>query len=662
LSQTALAKSARDRKREFTLAAGKPPELQPALLLTSGAVLLCLSLEVGVIEQADSLSLYMTPSEILMDAGIALLIMLGAALFWWLTVLAVVGIVKWIPSTERYGTSLAWHWGLMIPFCYLALSTVGALKEATFPRWHSSLLIWLFMFGLLIFAMFRVRVSRLQEFCQSRLLPLFWVHLILAIMAVVALRWNDVHLFHNYARPGRPMVASQLPDIYLLTADALSMEDTSLDGYSRETTPNLERFAQRSYVFESFFANSNFTAPATTSIETGKLPWSHRVFHQGGFLRGAARSENLAQLLRERGYYTAMISANHWAAPFHHRTMESYDAVQDVVPLGVSGIGVHYANLVGANTRYTLSGALMKRWARALTYVDATLWPERYPGPPDLILDGARTLIQRSDITQPRFVWAHIGPPHDPYLPPPQFRNRFLAAGERITYPDLLALRTTALPPGITASELRAQYDEMVLYADQALGNFLDWLDNTGRLDNAIVIVSADHGESFEHQSFLHAGPNLYNSLIRVPLLIHIPGQKTGRRLSQLAQQADLLPTILDLIGVPLPNWTDGTSLKPALDGKVLPPRQIFSMNLEPCQIFAPISKGTVAVMDEEYKYVLRLDEQQEALYRYRSDRHEEDNLVASNPEVRNRLRDVLLKKLNEVNQGPQRAGANSIN
>jgi len=296
-----------------------------------------------------------------------------------------------------------------------------------------------------------------------------------------------------------------------------------------------------------------------------------------------------------------------------------------------------------------------------VTFVDALVWPQRYPDPPEGILDGVRGLVERSDITQPRFVWAHIVPPHDPYLPPPPFQNRFLSR-KVITYPDLLALRTTSLPPGLSASDLRAQYDEMILYADQALGNFLDWLAATGRLDNAIVIVSADHGESFEHQSFLHAGPSLYDNLIRVPLLIHVPGQKTGVRLSTLAQQADLLPTILDLIGAPLPNWTDGTSLKPALNGGALPPRHIFSMNLEPCGIFQPIAKGTVAVMDDEYKYVLRLDRQQEVLYRYRSDPRERDDLVASNPDVRNRMRDVLLEKLNAVNQGQQRVGADRIN
>jgi arylsulfatase A-like enzyme len=662
LNQPALAESAQRAKYKITLTTGKQAELHPGLMLVSNVVLVCLSLEVGVIEQADSLSLYMTPGEIAVDAGIALLLMMGAALLWWLVVLAIVGAVKLLPPVRRYHVSLGWRLGLMIPFCYLALNTFGALKEVIFPQWHSDLLVWLLVFALFSLGIFKVRVSRLQEFCRSRMRPLFWIHVILAMIAITALRLHNVHLFRSYARPGQHVVAAQLPDIYLLTADALSMEDTSLDGYSRPTTPKLERFAQRSYAFESFFANSNFTAAATTSMETGKLPWSHRVFQQGGFLRDAAQRQNLAELLRERGYYTAMITSNQWAAPFRHRTTESYDAVEYVVPLGSSGSLFEYTNLVGANTQYTLSAALTKRLARALTYVDARLWPERYPDPPEGILDRVRTLVERSDINQPRFVWAHILPPHDPYLPPPQFQNRFQTRGATITYPDVLGLRTTSLPQGVSADQLRAQYDEMILYADQTLGNFLDWLEATGRLDHAIVIVSADHGESFEHQLFLHAGPSLYNNLIRVPLLIHLPGQRTGRRLSALAQQADLLPTILDLVGVPAPNWTDGASLKPALDGEALPARHIFSMNLEPSRIFGPISKGTVAVMDDEYKYLVHLGSPEEALYRYRLDPHEEDNLALSNAEVRNRLREVLLQELKQVNQGRQSGGVDKLN
>jgi arylsulfatase A-like enzyme len=432
--------------------------------------------------------------------------------------------------------------------------------------------------------------------------------------------------------------------------DAMGTEDASLYGYNRPTTPNLERFAKHNFTFDYCFANSNFTGSSTASIETGKLPWSHRVFQQGGFLRGQAQSQNLAEALHQRGYYTAMIVSNQWAGPFRRRTLESYDAVEYVVPSGISGAWFRFTNLIGLNTQYTLYGALLKRLTRGIVYIDAILWPHRYPAPAPAIFDQARALLQDPHVGQPRFVWTHILPPHDPYLPPPPFSKHFLSTDKVTRAFDLLSLRNSALPKGTSAAELRARYDEMVLYADAAVGDYLDWLQRTGRLDHAIVIVSADHGESFEHNWYLHAGPRLYNSLIHVPLLIHLPGHESGSHISQLAQQADLLPTILDLVGESPPSWTDGISLKPALEGKTVPERYIFSMNLESDRVFGSVSRGTVAVIDDEFKYVIRLDSGYESLYRYKTDPLEEHDLVASEPEVAKRMRDSLFAKLQKVN------------
>lgn len=626
-------------------------KLRPSLLLGSIVGLVCLGLDVSVIEQTDSLSLYMTYGEIAVDVGIGLLLFLAAGLVWWLIILASVGIGKPVFRAKVHRWSVAWYAGLLIPFSYLVMNSFGAVKEAIFPNWHSELLIWWVVLLVFVIGMFWFRVSRLQEFCRTRLLPVAWFHSLMAAVALIALPVKGVHLFKNYAHSAGTVAASSLPDIYLITADALSMDDTSLSGYQRPTTPNLERFARRSFSFEYFFANSNFTATSTTSIETGKLPWSHRVFQQGGFLRGPAQAENLARVLQTHGYYTAMIASNQWAAPFRHRTLESYDAVQYIAPLGTIGAFFRYTNLVGANTQYTLYAALMKRLTRGMSYVDARIWPERYPYPAEEVFEEARSIVERPDIKQPRFIWTHIFPPHDPYLPPPQFRAQFLTE-PLIRYPRLLGVRNGSLPPHVSATELRAQYDELVLYADQEIGNFLDWLDSAGRLDNAIVIITADHGESFDHTTFLHAGPGLYDELIHVPLLIHTPGLKSGSQISVLAEQVDILPTILSLIEAPVPSWAEGASLRPVLYGHDPPQRYAFTMNLEPDSSSGPVSKGTLAVMDDEYKYVLRLDQQRETLYRYRIDPREQDNLVASEPEARKRLRGALLANLEKVNHG----------
>jgi len=133
--------------------------------------------------------------------------------------------------------------------------------------------------------------------------------------------------------------------------------------------------------------------------------------------------------------------------------------------------------------------------------------------------------------------------------------------------------------------------------------------------------------------------------------LIHLPGQTKARRIEDASQQADLLFTILDLIGAPIPKWGEGISLKPLLDGKNSEDRLIFSMNLEPNRIFNPITKGAVAVIDNEYKFVRYLDSRREQLYRYRTDSDEEHDLIQSEPQVAARMRKVLLDKIVEVNR-----------
>ena len=630
--------------------------LRPWGLFASMAAFFCLVLEVELVEHIDSLSLYLKYSEIGIVAGIALVMLLCAAVGCWLCVLVLAQAATVVRALKPHRAALAWHLGLGVAICCFVFEIVGVGKLLV-PQWKPS--IWLELLVVIGLAALCVRgasqgsTRHLQHFGTSRLLPIFLVHLALAVGTLVLLLGDGTHLFHDYAPPGHP-ATGQLPDIYLITIDALSAEDSSLYGYGRPTTPNLERFARRSFTFDYLFANSNYTTPTVASIATGKLPWSHRVFQFSGFLRGEAERENLSILLRQRGYYTAMISSNYAATPILQRTLPSYDAVEYVSPQGLGGYWFRLTNFIGSKHQYVLNAALPNRvgLVRFISEADALIWPFRYPSPAEPVFDRARALAERSDIPQPRFLWAHILPPHDPYLPPPPYRDRFAAAKGDLSFRDLLDMQhEKALPRAVSPSELRARYDEMVLYADDVVGHFLDWLDQTGRLDRSVVIVSADHGESFEHDRYFHGGPNLDQGVIHIPLLIHLPGQQKPGRITQLAQQADLLPTLIDLIGGELPGWTEGASLKPMLEGKVLPQRYVFSMNLERDRIFDPISKGILAVLDDEFKYVIRLDSREEWLYRYKTDRLEEHNLIASEPEVTKRLHDVLFAKLEEVNK-----------
>jgi arylsulfatase A-like enzyme len=647
------------------LPATEPPEptvqssdtrLRPWVLLASMAAFFCLAIEIELLEHIDGITLYLTHSEFAILAGIALVLLLSAAVVGWLCVLILVQITGLVPELKPYKAAIAWYVGVGVGFCYFAYEVLGAAK-LLLPRWQPSISTEIAIIAVLaaacVFGALRGSVPALQHFGLTRLVPISVAHSVLAILILALLISDRTHFFHDYAPAGHP-TAAQSPDIYLITIDALSAQHTSLYGYSRPTTPNLERLAKRSFTFDSFFANSNFTTPTTASIVTGKLPWSHRVFQFSGFLRGAAQRETLTTLLRQHGYYTAIISSNYAATPILQRILPSYDAVQYVPPSGFGGYWFRLTNFVGARHQYVLDAALPNRvgLVKFLSEADALIFPFRYPSPAEPVFDKARALLERSDIPQPRFVWTHILPPHDPYLPPVPYRDHFASVRGDLASGDFLKMQIKkALPQGVTSDELRARYDEMVLYADDVVGHYLDWLDQTGRLDRSIVIVSADHGESFEHGRYFHGGPNLDNDVIQIPLVIHLPGQKQGARISQPTQQADLLPTIIDLLGGTPPNWTDGESIKPALEGKALPDRYVFSMNLEPDRVFSPITNGTLAVMDAEFKYVIRLDNQQEFLYRYKTDLSDERNLIASEPAAAKRLHDVLFARLKEANE-----------
>jgi arylsulfatase A-like enzyme len=651
-AEPALALEERQEKREFR---EQKDEQGTWMLLLGIAVLMCSGLELEVLMSLDGMMRFMTVREIFWDVGVAFIPLFGIAVGWWLCLMLFIRITQVFAWKAHRRESILWRLGLAVPLFYFVLELTNSTRLRVSPHWHPGLFGWLWILPTLVVIsaalICMTDLSALQRFCRIRLAPVAWVHIVLVVAIAIALVARGVHLFHDFVHPGRTVAASNLPDVYLITLDALRAQDMSVYGYERSTTPNLERFAQQAYTFDFFFANSNFTTPATTSIETGKLPWTHRVFQLGGFLRGRPQQETLAALLRQYGYYTSSIASNPFASPVQHRTQDSYDSVALVLPENGTGLWLHYTDLVGLDTLHTLLYTMLKSLGALRSCSDALIWSDRYPSPAEPVFDRVRDLIARRDIPQPRFVWIHLMPPHDPYFPPLPYRGRFLDSSKLTRSRDFLGQRNDSPQRGVSVAELRARYDENIAYADHVVGDFLEWLDRTGRLDRSIVIVSADHGESFEHNWLLHTGPYLYNGLIRIPLLIHLPGQKQGLRITQAAEQVDLLPTILDLVGGQAPSWSEGTSLKPLLEGKQLPQRLLFSMNLDPNSTFAPIEQGTVAVIDNEFKYVAQLATHEGALYRYKTDPEEEQNLVVSDAPVAARMKDFLTKKLEEINQ-----------
>ncbi len=656
-SKTAAAASLEDPKLAVSSDAllGKPTVgRSPLGLLLSMAALVSCSLELELLEQIDSLRLYMTFKEILLDASLALLILLGLVLFAWISLLLVAKLMDRIPAVHERASSVFWGLGLTIPLSYFVISFIKATKLRFFPNWAWGLAVWAWFGPLLLLVcavLVTTKLREMQTFCRTRLAPIGGFHFVLALVSIAALRVHGVYIFHDFANPAAQVASSGKPDVYLITIDALRADEMSLYGYPRPTTPNLHQFAEHAFTFDYFFANSNFTTTGTTSIETGKLPWTNRVFQLGGFLRGSAQSENLGTMLRQQGYYTSVVSANPAATPIQHRTLSGYDAVEYLAPKEAIPAFSKDTNLVGLNSLWTLQSSLLQSLISIRMYLNAFIWNDTFPTPAEQTFEKSRDLLVNNTSVQPRFLWTHIFPPHDPYLVPLPYRGRFLPSSKLTHGYDFFAFTNVALPFGISPDDMRARYDEDVTYVDHAVGEFLGWLNETGRLDRSIVIISADHGESFEHGWYKHTGPYLYNGLIRIPLLIHLPGQKQGRRISVPAEQVDLLPTIVELVGGQIPAWSEGTSLIPALQNKPLPQRPLFSMNLETNSVFQPIQQGTVAVIDGDWKFIERLETGKSSLYDYRTDPFEKDDVLGSQPVIAAQMRDLLASKLREVNR-----------
>jgi arylsulfatase A-like enzyme len=144
-------------------------------------------------------------------------------------------------------------------------------------------------------------------------------------------------------------------------------------------------------------------------------------------------------------------------------------------------------------------------------------------------------------ITQhPFFAWVHLYDPHEPYAPPEPYRSRYAADA----------------------------YAGEIAYADAALGAFLDRLRAAGALDRTLVVVTADHGESLgEHGERTH-GLFAYDATIRVPLVLWTATATTPAVVASPARLVDVMPTILDLVGVPPPAALDGRSIRPFATGE----------------------------------------------------------------------------------------------
>jgi arylsulfatase A-like enzyme len=443
--------------------------------------------------------------------------------------------------------------------------------------------------------------------------------------------------------PAQPPAAQKLPNIVLLTIDTLAAGDMSLHGFTHPTTPRIDEYAKGAYVFDNFLANANYTTPTVTSMLTGRYPTAHTVYHHYAGVRPEDRAFNLATILRERGYVTAAIVSNPMAHPRNIGVSQSFDYVSEVLNhepghrIGFRVFGFARADLGAFLWDWWLGPAVREIIPRVpLRSLQTRPW-----FPPRLVIDEAREVLAAGH--KPIFLWVHVFAPHEPYLSPEPYMGSLLPRGTADTLHDLMVRDPIA---GLFDSrrqgrvdQMRLRYDENIMWVDQEVGAFLAELDESGVTRDGVVMITADHGESFEKNWRGHSGPMLHKPLLHVPLVVRLPGQTEGKRIASNAEQVDLLPTVLDLLGMEKPTWADGESLLPMMREGTLSTKPKFAASVYRSPRFVPLNDGTVSVVQGPHKLIRYLASGCEELYDLGTDPRELRNLAAEAPEIAVRLR-----------------------
>lgn len=322
------------------------------------------------------------------------------------------------------------------------------------------------------------------------------------------------------------------PNIVMIALDTARADHFSAYGYTKPTTPNVDKLASQGVIFETAIAPASWTLPSFATVLTGRLPFQNPTSWETPLAKG---SSTLASILRSRGYQTVGFNAN-------------------------GAYGTARAGLAQGFEFYDDNDGTLRSDLVSIDIVKAFWWLVYYPfiQPQDLPRRDARTLNQaverwfRGRSSQPFLLLVNYVDAHEPYSTIPEVGNQFGDA--RRTLIERIRSEVDDTTWGIDVprssteqTALIAGYDSGLAYADRQIGNLLQLLASSPEWSNTYVIIFGDHGQAFgTHRRYGH-GWGLNWELLHVPLIIAGPGIPEGRRVKDLVGVQQLFSTVLDV-------------------------------------------------------------------------------------------------------------------
>ena len=449
--------------------------------------------------------------------------------------------------------------GGLVPAGILACLVLMVVDNATYTLFLFGIVStdgWsraLYGLGFLLLTAFLYRdVLRVTAFLSRRiqlrgLAPLWIVGLLAGGLILVS------PLVSGRAEPASQPAASPeestlRPHILLFTSDGVSAASTSVYGYERETTPNLEKLAASSLLAENAFPNAGNSTGSVISMYTGKYPAETRVIYPPDILRGDDAYEHLPGLLRDQGYRTVQITLPHYMDAGVQNVVNGFDMIRTHKDENSRFLPLFQQILPGDPALFVdkILNRIVDR-LRHIFFLQKMMNPFLLANQlEEGLLDIHRWDTLRNELrttSQPLFVHVHMMETHGELFNP---QVQVYSAGRAILEQE----------PWDTDF-----YDDSLLGFDALVGELLSELTDLGMLEDTLLIIGSDHGQRFK--------------LKRIPLIIRFPHGEYAGTIRPNVQNLDIAPTILDYLEIDIPGWMDGRSLL----SQGLEARPIFFVN-----------------------------------------------------------------------------------
>jgi len=371
------------------------------------------------------------------------------------------------------------------------------------------------------------------------------------------------------------------PNILLIQTDQQTAETLSLYGNPVLQTPALERLAEKGVVFELAFCNYPACSPSRSSMFTGRYASTIGV-HANHMLINPNET-TLPQVLKENGYQTAIIGKNH---AFMNDAAGSY--YPDSVPEKASLLRQVFDYVRLAEHGHMVDGyrndpesIAAHEWARRNCW-NSPLGHGANPARPEkcgtyLLGQSMVDYLEKGrEPGKPFFAWLSFPDPHTPYQVPEPYASMIDPADVPLPPKDNLdgkperqkvmhVMDAMDRADDDLIRKVRAIHYGMIKFIDDTLATLFAKMESLGLMENTIIVFTSDHGDSMGAHGLIQKHNGFYDSFTHVPFIVYAPGYEGPKRTGHMVELVDVMPTLLEMAGVPVPYGCQGRSLAPLL-------------------------------------------------------------------------------------------------